>query len=477
VSPLLLVLIPALGVLLLGSRSGRARAPALLLGVATLELLVALVIAFEASDTGYFHGYVMVDPTARLFATVIDLIFFGIAVYVWNRVREAPALETGIERFVALALVFLGAANLALFANHLLLIWILLELTTLTAAPLIVRPGVLSSRRASWHYFLFSSVGLGFALIGFFCLARSLDADGREATFFLNELAARVGGPADPWRKLGLALVFLGFGTKLGLAPMYSWLPEAYDEAPPATTALLAAVQFNCALVGLLRVVQVYRSADPELVSTQLVVIGLASMAVSTVSIIATRNIKRLIAYGSINHAGVIAIGLGVGKAASYGLLLYVVSNAFIKAILFLTVGKIKAHYHTKDTREISGLIKDLPYSGTFLMIGTFALLGFPPFGSFRGELLILSGLVGTGQVLVFAVFCALITISFVATGRTVFPMIWGEPKKKVTWPPQTALAAAPKMVFLAALVAMGIYMPSGVDLLFRQVATSLGGP
>jgi hydrogenase-4 component F len=110
-------------------------------------------------------------------------------------------------------------------------------------------------------------------------------------------------------------------------------------------------------------------------------------------------------------------------------------------------------------------------------MVGTFALLGFPPFGSFRGELLILSGLVGTGQVFVFAMFCTLITITFVATGRTVFPMIWGEPKKIVTWPRQTGLAAAPKFVLLVALVAMGIYMPPGVDLLFRQVAASLGGP
>ena len=97
---------------------------------------------------------------------------------------------------------------------------------------------------------------------------------------------------------------------------------------------------------------------------------GLASMVVSTVSIIATRNFKRLIAYASINHAGVIAIGLGLGKRASYGLLLYVLSNAFIKAILFLTAGKIEAHYGTKDTARIAGLIKDLPYSGLFLMVG-----------------------------------------------------------------------------------------------------------
>jgi hydrogenase-4 component F len=183
---------------------------------------------------------------------------------------------------------------------------------------------------------------------------------------------------------------------------------------------------------------------------------------------------KRLIAYASINHAGVIAIGLGIGKAASYGLLLYVLSNAFIKAILFLTAGKIKAHYRTKDTRRISGLIADLPYSGVFLMVGTFALLGFPPFGSFVGELLILSALVSSGHMVVFAAFCVLITMTFVATGRTIFPMIWGEPKEKHDWPRQTFLSASPKMVFLAALVVLGIYIPPAVNDVIESVAVSL---
>jgi hydrogenase-4 component F len=173
----------------------------------------------------------------------------------------------------------------------------------------------------------------------------------------------------------------------------------------------------------------------------------------------------------------VIAIGLGVGKSASYGLLLYVVSNAFIKAILFLTVGKIKAHYRTKDTTKISGLISDLPYSGVFLMVGTFALLGFPPFGSFYGELLILSALVSSDQLLVFAAFCVLITMTFVATGKTIFPMIWGEPKEKHAWPRQGFVASSPKIVFLVALLALGIYVPPVVSDLLDQVATSLEGP
>ena len=257
---------------------------------------------------------------------------------------------------------------------------------------------------------------------------------------------------------------------------MYSWLPEAYDEAPPAVTALLGAVQFNCALVALFRIIHVYRPGNGALISGTLLTMGIVSMLVSTLSIIATRNMKRLIAYAAINHAGVIAIGLGVGRAAIYGLLLYVLCNAFIKAILFLTAGKIEAHYRTKDTRRISGLLQHLPYSGVFLMVGTFALLGFPPFGSFVGELLILSALVGANQILVFSAFCVLITMTFVATGRTMFPMIWAESKEKREWPPQTLLSAAPKILFLVALVALGLYIPAPVNQLIKEVAASLGG-
>lgn len=422
-------------------------------------------------------GYLVADPTARLFLVVVNVIFLGIAAYVWNRRRHDPSLAAIASRFSALSLVFMGAANFVILSNHLLASWAALEVTTLAAAPLIIREGSPSSRRASFRYFLFSSVGLGIALLGLLCLSHSMRLDGFEPTFFLDELAARTPSTPSVWRRIGLALVFLGYGTKLGLAPMYAWLPETYDQAPPATTALLAAVQFNAALVCVLRVLQVYRSGQGEMVATELLVLGLGSMAVSTASIIATRNFKRLIAYASINHAGVIAIGLGVGGRATYGLLLYVVSNAFIKAILFLTAGTIKSHYGTEDTREVAGLLKDLPFSGVFLMVGTFALLGFPPFGSFLGELIILSGVIQRGQIVVFVLFCTLIAMTFVATGRTVFPMIWGAPKKALSRKRgQSVLSATPKLVFMIALVAMGIYMPSTMNELFRAVAASIGG-
>lgn len=469
--PWLVALAIALGV-------GRERATLWLVLTAFVTTALALVevLGVPRPQTALLE-LLRVDATSRLFLAVINPIFLGVSTYIWHRVRTAPALREGIERTVCLALFFLATTNALLVANHLIALWILLELTALAATPLIVRPRADAARRAAFRYLLFSTVGLGLVALGFSCLSRGMDAAGLQPTFLVDRLLQL--GPAliNPWTKLGLALVLLGLGTKLGLAPMYSWLPETYDESPPAIAALLGAVQFNAALVVLFRIVQVYRVSNARLMADELLAMGLLSMVVSTVSIIATRNIKRLIAYASINHAGVIAIGLGVGGSATYGLLLYVVSNAFIKAILFLTAGKIMAHYKTNDTRVISGLINELPYSGVFLMVGTIALLGFPPFGSFLGELLILSALVGSGRMLTFAAFCTLITMTFVATGRTVFPMIWGASKEKHDWPRQTLPAALPKLTFLVALVVLGIYIPPAFNALLQQVATSLEGP
>jgi hydrogenase-4 component F len=478
-SLLLLVIVPAVGALALLVPTLRGRALQILIGAAVITLCLALWVttAPPVEDVGLQRVFVRLDATSRLFLAVIDAIFLGVSIYAWTRAEAAPSLRGGMARFGGLALAFLAAANAVLVSNHLLVLWIALEATTFAAAALTVRPGAPASRQASFRYVLFSSVGLGLALLGLRCLARGAEASGHVASFSVEALPQMAADAHNAWGRLGLALTLLGLGTKLGLAPMYSWLPEAYDEAPPAVAALLGAVQFNCALVMLFRVVQACRPTQPGLIMGELLTMGIASMIVSTASIIATTNMKRLVAYASINHAGVIAIGLGLGKGASFGLLLYVLSNAFIKAILFLTAGKIKAHYGTKDTRQISGLIKDLPYSGVFLMVGTFALLGFPPFGSFVGELLILSALVGSGEIMVFAAFCILMAMTFVATGRTIFPMIWGQPKAPRSWPRQTFVSASPKLIFLVCLVVLGVYVPPSVNGLLQQVATSLEAP
>jgi hydrogenase-4 component F len=165
-----------------------------------------------------------------------------------------------------------------------------------------------------------------------------------------------------------------------------------------------------------------------------------------------------------------------VGKAAAYGVVLYIVSNAFVKSLLFLTSGRMRAVYGTNEVGPLSGVIRTLPLAGLLFTLGIFALLGFPPFASFLAEMLILSGIVQAGNLLAFTLMCVMLTVIFVATGRTVFPMLWGAPKVRVTAPAQSWITLLPKLGFVAVLVMLGTYTPDLFTELLRAVAVSLGG-
>lgn len=156
-------------------------------------------------------------------------------------------------------------------------------------------------------------------------------------------------------------------------------------------------------------------------------------------------------------------------------MILYVVSNALVKAILFLTAGTIKAHYKTKNIKDLHGIIKEMRYSALFFLVGVFALLGFAPFGSFFGELIIMTGMITSGHFVIFAAFCALLSIVFVATGRSLFPMIWGEPTVGGVRERESLVAMGPKLFYLAILLSLGVYTPAPLSQLLQQVASSLG--
>ena len=270
--------------------------------------------------------------------------------------------------------------------------------------------------------------------------------------------------------------MLFGLGSKLGLAPLYSWLPETYEAAPTSTSALLAAVQFNISIVAVLRVLQVFRGQDTGFVLHELLIMGCLSLTVAAVQVMAARNYKRLIAYACVSSSGVIAIGLSVGKAAAYGVLLYVVSAAFVKALLFLTAGRLRAVYRTNESAVLSGAVRVLPFSGALFAVGTFALLGFPPFGSFMAEMLILSGIVQAGNLIAFTLMCTMLTIIFVATGRSIFPMLWGQPEQHRLPVRESWVTALPKLGFVLALVLLGVYTPAPIHALLQQVARSIGG-
>jgi len=492
VTALLAGLLPLLAVLAAWTPGARSSAHHVLAFVAAAGALLALGAAPGQAGGPLLGGFLVDDALARLFLAVDAVVLLGVALHVRARALASPHLAPGLPRFVAFTGLFMVAANLALLSNDLLLGWVCVEATTLFAAPLIHhgdRPG---SRRAAWRYLLFSTVGLTMALLGFVCLAKGMDlGPGAEVGFRVDELLRRgdVGPPA--WRRLGLLLIVFGYGTKIGLAPMNAWVAETYDAAPPAVTALLSATQATTVFAALSRVLQAFRNVDPDLVSDELLVMGLLTMLVSTLRIVSVRNVKRLIACVAMTHNGILAVGLAVGKAAAFGSVLYLASNALVKALLFLVCGAIVARFRTKDTAALHGLIRAMPISGALLLIGVFALLGFAPFGSFVGEVMILAGLIETGSNVVFAAFCVLLTIILVSVGRSMFPMIWGAPPALPGEGAEAPTASRrlarlaegeapssliPALPFVALLLALGLYPPPALHGLLVAAARVIAG-
>ncbi len=449
-----------------------------LVALACVLLWVTVFIRTPLAEMPIYlaQRYFVLDPTSMLFLLVINSVFLGISVYMASRASTSQVLARNMVPRALLTLVFMVAMNLGVMANHLLLLWAFIELTTLCAAPLVAQGEGAATRRVAWHYLLYSSMSLALTFLGIMCLTRSAHLQGLELSLSIDQMAAGISSPGDSWQRLGLALMLFGLGSKLGLAPLYSWMPQTYEAAPTSTSALLAAVQFNISVVAVFRILQVFQGHDNSFVANELLIMGCLSLTVAAVQVMAARNYKRLIAYACVSSSGVIAIGLSVGKAASYGVLLYIVSNAFVKALLFLTAGRLRAVYGTNEVKALSGVIRVLPFSGFLFAVGTFALLGFPPFGSFMAEMLILSGIVQSGNLMVFTLMCAMLTIIFVATGRSVFPMLWGPSDHRGPPVTETWVTAVPKLGFVLALVLLGVYTPAPISELLIVVAQSIGG-
>lgn len=440
------------------------------------SLAVFITQPLETLPQYFANRYLVLDPTSLLFVLVINTVFLGISVYMLARERTSTLLARDIRSRAGLTLLFMAVMNVGIMTNHLILMWALIETSTLCAAPLVARGDSASPKTSAWRYLLYSAMSLAITFLGFMCLSQSADLRGIEISFQIDQLGEALTTAKDGWQRLGLAFVLFGLGSKLGLAPLYSWLPETYEAAPTSTSVLLAAVQYNLSVVAVFRVLQVFHGFEMGFVAQELLVMGYLSLIVAAVQIMAVRNYKRLIAYACVSSSGVIALGLSVGRAAAYGVVLYIVSNAFVKSLLFLTAGRMRAVYGTNEVAPLNGVIRVMPFTGLLFTVGIFALLGFPPFASFLAEMLILSGIVQAGNLMAFTVMCGMLTIIFVSTGRVVFPMLWDAPTRSGPQVVESLPTVLPKVGFVCILVMLGTYAPEPVTRLLRAVAASIGG-
>ena len=356
---------------------------------ATLHLALAVKI-LAGGDQWLFSHWLAIDPLSRLFAGFVSLVFWLCAIYAPSYLQARS--ERSNRALCSCLLISLGMMMLVVTSHHLGLMWIGMEAATLVTAPCIYFNHNPRSLEATWKYLLIGSVGIALALLGSFFLAYSMIEAGSESTLLFDDLFEHPHKLSLPWLHAALVLLIVGYGTKMGLAPMHTWKPDAYGEAPGMIGALQTSGLTSCAFLCVLRFVHVAHIAHEEAqVQRILLFFGLLSMGTAAVFVARQKDIKRCLAYSSVEHMGMLVFGIGIGGGAVAASLLHVVHNGICKVGLFLAAGNIHRAYGSKSTDDVQGVLRRLPMTGWLLLIGFFAVTGAPLFGPFVSEYQLLS--------------------------------------------------------------------------------------
>lgn len=448
-------------------------------------------------------GWIGLDDTGLLFLGITSLLFLGASVYTFGYLKsETKDEKKDLEEhfffknshnsvFVGCMLFFLSTMSLVTVSRHLGLMWVAIEATTLSSAPLIYYHRHHRSLEAVWKYILICSVGIALAMLGnFFIVVAGSHIAGIHHLLALDDLLNHARDLNPTWMKAAFALCLVGYGTKMGLAPMHNWLPDAHSEAPSSVSALLSGALLNCAFLALLRIHRVMIAAGLGQISkTLFILLGLISLVFAAVFIIGQKDFKRMLAYSSVEHMGILAVGIGIGGIGIGGSLFHAINHSLIKGMLFMTAGNIMTAYQTKSISDVKGLIYLRPVTAVLWLAGGLAITGLPPFGTFLSELTILGGMTDSGSYAVAFVYLFALGVIFAALMARVLPMVFS-PLDEIDEKPlshgkkfsaesmrsEPFWSIAPLAVFGSFSLVLGLYMPSWLSKLLTSASLYLGG-
>jgi hydrogenase-4 component F len=401
----------------------------------------------------------VVDPLSRVFLGFIGAQYLIASFYVPAYLTARADRPNRV--FCGALLVLPGVLALAALSHHLGLMWVAVALTTLCAMPMVYFTGSSRALEATWKYLLVGSVGIAIALFGSLFLAYSALHGGLGASLLLDDLVADAAKLSKPWLHASLVVLVVGYGTKMGLAPMHTWKPDAYGESPGVVGTLLAGSVTAVAFLAILRFVMIGHAAgEGARVQELLILLGLVSMVVAAIFIVRQRDIKRLLAYSSVEHMGILAFAVGVGGIATFGAMMHLVANGLGKGIVFLTAGNLERAYQSKSTDDVRGAIRRAPWSGWLFLLGFFVITAAPPSALFASELMIVRGAFHAGDFLEGGVFLAVLAVVFLGMGGAVIKVVQGEPPGDATRIREPAGTIAPAVVFLIAVLVLGLWQP-----------------
>ncbi len=415
-------------------------------------------------------GLLRVDSLSAWMLTVVGAVA---VVALWGGVPHRTDRSRNIGRFAGLLCLFLAAMSLAVAADNIGVMWVAIELTTITTAFLVGSRGGRGALEAAWKYVILGSVGVAIAFLGIVLIFAASRTSGAPSLSWVVLLAHA--GSLDPTlTRAGAALAVLGFATKAGLAPMHSWLPDAHSQAPATVSGLMSGVLLSVAFYAILRIQAVADAAiGPALMRELLIAAGLLSLAVTAGLVITQKDFKRLLAYSSIEHMGLLALGAAAGgPLAMAAVLLHILGHGLVKSSMFVLSGRILGFTGSHDIADVRNLLRRRPDLGGPFLLGAAALLGFPPFVTFFTEVAIIVAGFQRGLGWQMLVACILLLVVFAGIARHVLGMTVGtDPDPDVA----RTLPAPPDKPARFRQIPIGIAL--GVSAVVGFAAWPLAGP
>ncbi len=473
---MLVLVMPAIAAAVLAMLPGYRLSARLNVLASFLTLLAAVSLFFVHAQPG---TYFLIDDLNIVFIVLSTIIGFTTSVfsasYIGHELETGRLTPTNLRFYHAMYQVMMFGMNLALIANNIGLLWVAIELATLATVVMVGIYRTHEALEAAWKYFILASVGIAFALFGtilVYMAAQPVLGEGLQSMTW-TVLVAHVSKFDPALLNVAFVFLFLGYGTKVGLAPLHAWLPDAHAEGPTPISAVLSGLLLNVALYAILRFKMLMTLNSAALAPGPLmVVVGLISVIFAAFMLYRRRDIKRLFAYSSIEHMGIIVFAFGMGgPLANFAGLLQMTMHSLTKSAIFFAVGHIAQIKGTQRIADIRGLTVTHPVLGWGLVLGVIAIAGMPPLGIFMSEFLIVTSTFAREPLLALALVLGLL-VAFGALMLRLQGVAFGEPTGSAA--PSKA-SYLPIFAHLTLVLAAGIYLPPMLVVWLQHVAKMLG--
>lgn len=436
----------------------------------------SVIIALKVASLGIYSSsnFFLIDSLGAIVVLVIGSVGFITAIYSISYLRQETAKNiiglTRVRQYLVLLNIFLAAMFLATAANNPIFAWVAIEATTLSTAFLISFYNKPSAIEGAWKYLIINSVGLLLGFFGTLLYFTSISSSDENGFVSWQTLIANASNLNPLIAKIAFIFVLIGYGTKVGLAPMHTWKPDAYSKAPNPIGALLSGALLPVAFFVILKLKMITDASVGSSFSQHLLVIfGILSIAIAALIMFSAKNYKRLLAYSSIENAGIIALGFGFGGLGIFGATLHMIYHSFTKAVLFFSSGNLLLKYSSAKISNVRGALSVIPVTSTLFITGFLIVTGTPPFGMFFSKMNIFSAGIQVYPAVTFAAifFMAIVFIGFLKHATEMF---FSKEPADIEHGENSAWLIIPPIIFLIIIIVLGFYVPLFLKTLIADV-------